>query len=148
MVVHFDTEFIENQRGLNALVFYESEFDTSLKSFIHQLIVITRNEEAFYRMEGSDAGKAPLFMSESNHPESLEFQKVGNRMTSVNLDLPLNSKAFRDNVTGILSRYLTYDEFNFSWDIAQNAPENTSADFKIPKKFLKRIQEFNWPNDY
>ena len=146
MVVHFDTQFLDNHRVLNALIFYESEFDTSIKSFIHQLIVITRNEEAFYRMEGSDAERAPLFMSESNHPESLEFQKAGNGMTSVNLDLPIKSKTFRDKVTGILSRYLTYDEFNFTWDIAQNAPENTSADFKIPQKFLKRIQGFNWPD--
>ena len=146
MVIHFDTEVLDNHRILNTLFFYDSEFDASQKSFVHQLIVITLIAEAYYRMEGSDAERAPLFMSESNHPESLEFQKAGNGTTSVNLDLPIKSKTFRDKVTGILSRYLTYDEFNFTWDIAQNAPENTSADFKIPQKFLKRIQGFNWPD--
>ena len=148
MITHFDTNIEGGTRTLNALMFYDSLFDKSLKSFIHQLIIITNDSEAFYRMEGSNPESARLFMTESNYPEALEYEHVNGEIVSVELDLTQSAIPFRDKATDLLSVYLIYDDFNFEWSIAENAPEDSSSDFKIPEKFLSRIQRFNWPGDY
>ncbi|MDA8581933.1 hypothetical protein N9K95_03670 [Schleiferiaceae bacterium] len=148
MTIQFDTNIETDNRTLNAIVFYESKFDPSLKSFIHHLIIITNGAEAFYRMEGSDAENAALFMTESNYPETLEYEKRENELVHVDRELPEDSKAFRDTVTNLLETYLSYDEFNFAWKVADNAFEDNRSDFKVPEKFLRRIQRFNWPDDY
>lgn len=146
MIIHFDTNSEGGTRTLNALMFYDSLFDKSLKSFIHQLIIITNNAEAFYRMEGSNPESAPLFMTESNYAETLEYEHVNGEIVSAELVLPQSAVQFRDKATDLLSDYLNYDDFNFEWTIANNAPEDSSSDFKIPEKFLRRIQGFNWPS--
>ena len=148
MIIHFDTNIEGDTRTLSALIFYDTFFDNSLKSFIHHLIIITKSAEAFYRMEGSDAENAALFMTESNYPETLEYEESENELVHVNRKLPEDSKAFRDTVTNLLETYLLYDDFNFAWKVAESAPEDSHSDFKIPEKFLRRIQRFNWPNDY
>lgn len=148
MTIHFDTSAEAETRSLNALMFYDTLFDKAKKSFIHHLIIITNGAEAFYRMEGSNPESAPLFMTESNYPEALEFEHVNGELVSVELDPPQSAIEFRDKATNLLSDYLTYDDLNFAWRIADNAPEDSSSDFKIPEKFLTRIQGFNWPYDY
>ena len=148
MTIQFDTNNETGNRTLNAIVFYESKLEPSIKSFIHHLIIITKEAEAFYRMEGSDAENAALFMTESNWPETLEYEESENELVFIDRELPEDSKAFRDAVTNLLETYLSYDDFNFAWKVAENAPEDSQLDFKIPEKFLKRMQGFNWSYDY
>ena len=109
------------------------------------MIIITNDAEAFYRMEGSNPESAHLFMTESNYPETLEYEHVNGEIVSAELDLPQSAIEIRKKATNLLSDYLTYDDFNFEWSIAENAPEDSSSDFKIPEKFLRRIQRFNRP---
>src|SRR6056300_878822 len=120
MTIQFNTNNEEGNRTLNAIIFYESEFYPSLKSFIHHLIIITKEAEAFYRMEDSDAENAAIFMTESNYPETLEYEERGNELVHINRELPEDSKAFRDAVTNLLETYLSYDDFDFAWKVADN----------------------------
>jgi hypothetical protein len=145
MTIHFETQVLNNKRILKALLFYDLQFDTTLKSFIHHLVIINNVGESFYRIEGSDIDNAVLFMSESNCPEQFDYKQCKGETIFVNLNLPLASIKFREQANELLSEYLIYNGCNFEWIVSNNAPKDCNASFNIPQRLLRKLKTFNWP---
>lgn len=152
MQVVFQSQTKNGVRTLVVFALYGAYFDKALKSFVHHFVIVSGEgldqTEAYYRVGGSDFVSAPIFFSDSNHPDFFDYCAKGLIVESVSTELPQDSKSFLRETLNHLRTNLTVDELGESWSIRQDASPDVDPTPQFPWAVVKHLQQIHWPHSY